>query len=98
MANIFDTEFDPEDEAVVESANEQVEDVEEAITESFNPGESHYKDIWGNGYANIDATKIVESAAKAIKNQPTDIEIEDSDLALGAICGCKGGFSDAKFV
>lgn len=98
MANIFDTVFDEEDEAVVEAAAEQEEEVAEAITESFNPGESHYKDIWGNSYVAIDSTKVVESAVRSIKNQPTDIEIEDSDLALGCMCACKDGLSDPKFV
>lgn len=65
-----DFEFDPTTEAPV-------------VQESYNAGDSRYSDLFDAKFTSFNPEAIVSGGNGALKSGQFDMDIEDSDLALG---------------
>ena len=66
----YDFEFDP-------TAAEPV------VQESYNAGDSRYTDLFAAKFNSFNPEQIVSGGNNALKSGQFDMDIEDSDLALG---------------
>jgi hypothetical protein len=51
--------------------------------EAYNAANSRYSDLFGDKFTSFDPENIVSSGNNGLKSGQFDMEIEDSDLALG---------------
>lgn len=53
------------------------------VQESYNPGSSHFSDLFNDKFNSFNPESIVSGGNNGLKSGQFDINIEDSDLALG---------------
>lgn len=55
----------------------------EVVQESYNAGNSSFSDLFQSKFNSFDPDSIVSGGNNRLKSGMFDIEVEDSDLALG---------------
>lgn len=69
MANIFDMDFDFGEDTVTQ--------------ESYNPASSGFSDLFDDKFTSFDPDAIISGGNNRLKSGQFDMDIEDSDLAIG---------------
>lgn len=55
----------------------------EVVQESYNAGNSSFSDLFQSKFNSFDPDSIVSGGNNRLKSGMMDVEVEDSDLALG---------------
>lgn len=60
-----------------------LDDTDDIITESYDAGSSSFKDLFDEKFTSFNPEAIVSGGNNRLKSGMFDLEIEDSDLAIG---------------
>ena len=58
---------------------------DEPVQEAYNPGSSHFKDLFDSAFNSFDPEAIIAGGNNRLKSGQFDMDIEDSDLAIGYV-------------
>jgi hypothetical protein len=60
-----------------------LDDTDDIVTESYDPGTSSFKDLFDEKFTSFNPEAIVSGGNNRLQSGMFDLEIEDSDLAIG---------------
>jgi hypothetical protein len=60
-----------------------LDDTDDIVTESYDAGSSSFKDLFDEKFTSFNPETIVSGGNNRLKSGMFDLEIEDSDLAIG---------------
>lgn len=58
---------------------------DDTVQESYNPSSSHFKDLFDSAFNSFDPDAIIAGGNNRLKSGQFDMEIEESDLAIGYV-------------
>lgn len=58
---------------------------DEPVQEAYDPGSSHFKDLFDSAFNSFDPEGIVAGGNNRLKSGQFDMDIEQSDLAIGYV-------------